>query len=102
MPSQSDNPPLLRLLGEARTADPERFARVSAAARSLRPGYPQVEAFSKGEIFSPQAAIRECKRAGRRLRMSESRQLVGTLTAFLVELDTRLQAEQGFRKEGAT
>lgn len=94
----TEDPPLLRLLAAERQLDPERFAKLQAVARSLRPGYPELEAFANSEIFSPQKAIRDVSRALRRLRMDQTRHALVQLQLFFRLLDMKLAEEWGNQK----
>lgn len=94
----TEDQPLLRLLATERQLDPERFARLQAVARSLRPGYPELEAFANSEIFSPQNAIRDVRRAQRRLRMVQTRDALAQLQLFFRLLDMKLADEWGDKK----
>jgi hypothetical protein len=95
---QSNDLPILRLLAAERQADPARLSRLLPVARTLRPGYPEMEAFSNQEIFSPQKAIREIGRAQRRSRIPETRRSLHELRSFMEMLETKLLAEQDFNK----
>lgn len=90
----TSNPPLLRLLADERRADEARFARLQEIARMCRPGYPQLEAFAKNEVFSPQKAIRELKQANDQLRMPDTQALVAQLYLFMTNIERKLQTEQ--------